>query len=351
MSKDKVIAFGPASVANVGPFYDVMGYCLDHLGDVVIAEKTSKHNNVVLNSKIMGEFAYELESEDVLVIDNCAHIVAQAIWGKLARGHVDFGINLTLHKCMPTQSGLGSSAASCVAAAKAMFQILDLDEKSLDESDVTNWLIAGEKASAGHHYPDNVIPSYRGGFYLINREWLKRIKTGRFWTVVFMKDRAKTKEMRGRVDEHFDLILDETCDVRKKTEKVLEYLRTYASYSGKMISALYEDDMASFGKAMSLTKKNFLDECRGDLIAHYRKEKEYLMKNGALGCTISGSGPSIACIVKSRDDARKLRDTYLKKFGEGCNWLMSEINNSGAETFTNLEEWKEINRKYHNFWG
>lgn len=150
--KDKIMAFGPASVANIGPFYDVMGYCLDYLGDVVTVEKTNDHKSVELIESD-GPYNIDLLNENVPANLNCAY-----------DQELDFGINLSLYKGMPTQSGLGSSAASCVAAAKAVYTLLDL-ESNVSTTEIANKMMKGEGAIANHYYPDNIVPSYWGDVY------------------------------------------------------------------------------------------------------------------------------------------------------------------------------------------
>lgn len=350
MSKDTVIAFGPASVANVGPFYDVMGYCLAHLGDIVIAEKTAKHREVKLKETIVGPYASDLTAEKVKTEKNSVQIVGQCVWERY-RKDVDFGVDLTLHKGMPTQSGLGSSAASCVASAKAMLGILNIEDTELSPHDISNWLIEGEKATAGHHYPDNVVPSYFGGFYAINRQWQQQIETERFYTVIFLdkKEKAATMKMRGVVDEYFNKLFESKKLPASKTETILNYIRTLASHSARMIDALHTKNLKTFADCMSIEEGNFLHECRSNLIPHYKKAKTFLLNNGALGCTISGSGPSIACIVRTRQEAYELKDLYQKVFDPSY-WLISKINDNGAEFVDDIDQWKETNSKYHNFW-
>ncbi|MFI5329561.1 MAG: hypothetical protein ACHQ2F_00790 [Desulfobaccales bacterium] len=347
---DKVIAFGPASVANVGPFYDVMGYCLDHLGDIVIAERTNDHNEATLIT-VEGPFKNDLIKENVATEDNCVQIVAQNIWEEF-KNNLNFGVNLTLVKNMPTRSGLGSSSASCVAAAKAILKIIDFQEEG-NKASISNWIIEGERAAADQSYPDNIVPSYFGGFYILNRQWQQKVKTSPFYTLVFLKNKAATRTMRNVVTEHFMKIIDDNYDPALKVENILNYLRAQSSYAALIINSLNTNDLGTFGSCMSLSRdnSNFLEECRGDLILGFFDQKEFLLSNGALGCAISGSGPAIACVIKDYDSADKLKDLYLREFGNDCYWLISELNSTGAKIIDDLDQWNKDNKEFHNFWG
>ncbi|MDC0191606.1 hypothetical protein OAJ77_10295, partial [Rhodospirillales bacterium] len=127
-------AFAPASVGNFGPFYDVAGFCLKHLGDIVEARPNGSINDVRL-VKITGPYADELDATGISLEENNVQKVANWIWGRYSTNSSQ-GIDLILHKYLPLKSGLGSSSASCVAAAKCMLLALDLDNSLSDEAKV-----------------------------------------------------------------------------------------------------------------------------------------------------------------------------------------------------------------------
>ena len=115
-------AFAPASVGNFGPFYDVAGFCLQHLGDIVEARQNKSSNEARLIS-IQGPYAKELNSTGISLEENNVQQVANWIWRNHATSATP-GLDLILHKYLPLNSGLGSSSASCVATAKCILSAL-----------------------------------------------------------------------------------------------------------------------------------------------------------------------------------------------------------------------------------
>ena len=353
---EKIIAFGPASVANVGPFYDSMGFCLGHLGDFVIAEKNPSHCEVALLEDVQGKYGWQLAKDEVKPETNCALQAAQCLFEKIDK-RKRFGIDLTLIKNMPTKSGLGSSAASCVASVKAVMALMGITPKELGEDLVKDALIWGERTITNHTYPDNVVPSFFGGFHITSELWHQRVRTPDFYSVIFMDGAASTPEQRVKVDNHFKEILESRSNREQNVRNILGYIRTQASYGARTVHALLEGDLATFGKCMSLSASNFLEESRGGGIEKYYAKKRFLMEQGALGCTISGSGPSIVCVVPDEKSALNLRDKFIAcgdfkpKNGDKLQWLISRINTKGSEIVDDLDEWIGRNSSYHNFWS
>ncbi len=347
--KGEVIAFAPASVANVGPFYDVMGYCLNHLGDIVMASKTDKHREPLLH-KVEGKYAQDLVDENVTNETNCVQIVAKSIWENFGQNN-NYGIDLTLYKMMPTQSGLGSSAASCVASAKAMFSIMGLENK-LNYIEIANAIISGEKESSDNYYPDNVVPSYWGGFNIISHSWMQKISVKNFHTLVILQNCKKnTKFQREAVDKYFfELITGDFTD-DYKIEKILNIIRYQARGAGGLIEGLKSGNFEIAGRCISQSKSNFLEEARRDSIPNYDLIKDIALKEGAFGCSISGSGPAIFITTENQHKAKKIRDKIITRIQDSnVRWLISTINNQGAKIIEEYENWQELNRVYHNFW-
>ena len=122
---DKIIVFAPATVGNVGPCYDIMGYALDYVGDFVTLEKVEKKDRDIIWGGIDGPYINDLDEDDYR--NNAAWVVADKIWKDFADlDSLDFSLFLKLHKYLPVGSGIGSSAASSVAAAFAITRILNL---------------------------------------------------------------------------------------------------------------------------------------------------------------------------------------------------------------------------------
>jgi homoserine kinase len=150
-------AFAPATVANLGPGYDVLGLALDPalgLGDTCAVRRTSGERIVIAVEGDGGRLSVD-------PAENCASVAAAAV---LARAGVRTGLEIRLHKGLPLGSGLGSSAASSAAAALATNLALGAPFVRRDLVDCAR---AGEAVAAGTPHPDNVAPSLLGGLLLM----------------------------------------------------------------------------------------------------------------------------------------------------------------------------------------
>ena len=145
-------ASAPATVANVGPCFDVLGLCLESPRDQVTAERTSSGVvEIVAISGDGGKLPREAE-------DNCIGVVARAVLDRY--GEPTDGVRLWLDKGLPLGTGMGSSAASSVAAAMATAAILGAPQ---DRGGLLDACREGEALASGSPHPDNVAPSLLGG--------------------------------------------------------------------------------------------------------------------------------------------------------------------------------------------
>ena len=152
---DRVTAFAPATVSNVGCGFDVLGFALEQLGDHVVAIPRDQPGVEILD--ITGDDGRLPRQSD----RNTASVAAMA----LLRAHpvTSAGVGLIIRKGLPLSSGIGSSGASAVAAVLAVNEAFGL-EASPDL--LLRSAMEGERAAAGAAHPDNVAPSLLGGFVL-----------------------------------------------------------------------------------------------------------------------------------------------------------------------------------------
>ena len=98
---DKIKIFSPATIANVSCGFDVLGLCLESVGDEMVFEKVDKPGLRI--KEITGaDLPLELE-------DNVAGVAGLSLFNRL---NPSFGIEMTIHKKIKAGSGIGSSAAS-----------------------------------------------------------------------------------------------------------------------------------------------------------------------------------------------------------------------------------------------
>ncbi len=151
----RIRVFAPATVANLGPGFDVLGLALSRPGDELEAELTDHPGIEIV--EITGD-------RGLLSRDADKNVVGRAAADVLRRAGANRGVRLWLHKQMPLASGLGSSGASSAAGAVAVNELLG---KPLAERDVVASAMEGERAASGTPHADNVAPSVMGGIVLV----------------------------------------------------------------------------------------------------------------------------------------------------------------------------------------
>ena len=272
----RIRVFAPATIANLGPGFDVLGLALTEPGDLIEAELTSRHGVEIVD--ITGDAG--ALSRDPL--KNVASIAAADV---LRRSGSAGGIRLWLHKQMPLASGLGSSGASSAAGAVAANEILG---RPLSPRDVVLSAMEGECAASGTPHADNVAPSVMGGFVLVRSydpfEVVQLpVPDGLRVAVVHPHCQVSTAEARRLVKERtygLDVIVPNTGSV------------------AALVAALYRGDLPLLGRSID---DRIIEPLRATLIPGFAAVKRAAFDAGALGCSIAGSGPSVFAFAD--DDA------------------------------------------------
>jgi homoserine kinase len=159
-------AFAPATIANVGPGFDVMGLAINEPGDIVEVWVEPPTRGQVQLEQIVGGAVFDAGKPNVVT----------AVSNYLLKGGLTnyssffggFAIKAVLYKNMPIGSGMGSSAASGAATVKAINELARIFSGSIDEFTVREALLHGEKVADGSPHPDNTIPSYYGGAHIFH---------------------------------------------------------------------------------------------------------------------------------------------------------------------------------------
>ena len=150
-----VTAFGPASIGNLAVGFDMLGLSLAGVGDRVVARRTDEPGITVAEVRgLDGELHPYLSTDPE---HNTASIAAKALWNDYGDRH---GVELKVHKGVPLQSGMGSSAASAVAA---VFAVNNLLGTPLPTERLLSYALVGEQYASGGLHADNVAPSLMGG--------------------------------------------------------------------------------------------------------------------------------------------------------------------------------------------
>ena len=274
---DFVTAFAPASIGNVGVGFDMLGLALAGVGDRVAARRTNASGITVAEVRgLDGELHPYLSTEPN---HNTASIAAEAFWED--HGSAD-GVELKVHKGVPLQSGMGSSAASAVAAVVAVNALI---ESPLNTESLLPYALEGEKyASAGLH-ADNVAPSLMGGMILCPRVLLPEMV------------RVPVPEGVSAVLVHPELQVD-TAQARRGLAKgySMEQWLSQQGYLAGFITACATNDIALIGKTL---RDVVIEPQRAAAVPCFAAVKEAAERGGALGVSLSGSGPSIFAFCES----------------------------------------------------
>jgi len=272
----KVTAFAPASIGNVGVGFDMLGLALAGVGDRVSARKTDAPGISVADVRGLDGEPHPYLSTDP--DHNTASIAAQALWNDYGDRH---GVELKVYKGVPLQSGMGSSAASAVAAAVAANQLL---RTPLPTASLLPYALAGEKFASGGLHADNVAPSLMGGMV--------------FCPQVLLPEMVRLPVPNGvsAVLLHPELQVN-TAHARRSLARgySMEQWLEQQAYFGGFVAACASSDIQLISKTL---KDVIIEPQRSAAVPCFEAVKEAAERGGALGVSLSGSGPSIFALCK-----------------------------------------------------
>jgi homoserine kinase len=303
---DQIKIFSPASVANVSCGFDVLGFCLDTIGDIMKVSKTE--NPGVTIGSVTGQ---ELPKDP---LKNVASVAAYSL---LKAHSSNNGFRIDIEKRIKPGSGIGSSAAS---AAGAVFAINELLGKPYSRSELVKFAMAGESLASGAAHADNLAPVLLGGFTLVrSNKTLDVIKLPNpkelVATIIHPKIELKTLHSRA--------ILKTTIPLNKAIEQW--------GNLGALVSALYTEDYELLSRSI---QDKVIEPYRAMLIPKFEETRQAALNAGALGSGISGSGPSIFALSKGIQVAKKVgleMEAIYKDLDLDYQLHLSKINTEGIK--------------------
>ncbi|TAH26087.1 MAG: homoserine kinase [Cytophagales bacterium] len=303
---ESIKVFAPATVANVACGFDVLGFAVDSPGDEVVLKKTNSGKVVI--KEITGD-------EGRLPKNPLSNTVSISIIQFLEKIGIEQGIEITLHKKMPLGSGLGSSAASTVAG---VFAINELMGNPLSRSELLPFAMEGERLACGSAHADNVGPALMGGFVLI-RSYdpldVIKIPTPKelYATIIHPQIEVQTKDAR---------------EILRKQIPIKSAIIQWGNVGG-LVAGLMLNDYGLIGRSL---QDVIVEPIRSILIPGFDQVKQAAMQAGALGGSISGSGPSMFTLSKDRETAERVgraMEVEFKKINIGNEVYVSKINENG----------------------
>ena len=284
---NEVKIFCPATIANLNCGFDVLGLCIDNIGDEMIFRKSPQKGIKI--TKITGaNIPYETNK-------NVAGVAALAIIEGL---DLEYGFEIEIHKKIKAGSGIGSSAAS---AAGAVYGINELLGKPYTKKELVQFAMKGEAIASGSEHADNVAPCLPGGFTLVrgyNPLDIIQIESPSELYAVVLHPQIEIK----------------TSDARAVLEPMIPLKSAITQWGnlGGLIAGLYSKDYELIGRSLNDV---IVEPLRKGLIPNFDDVKNAAINNGALGAGISGAGPSIFALCKgeiiTENVANAMRKSYL----------------------------------------
>ena len=274
MKRLQASAFAPASVGNVGVGFDILGHSITGVGDratVRCIDEPTVRITAIRGSTI--NLPYEAER-------NTAGAALIALRTALSLAH---GFEIELDKGIPLGSGMGGSAASCVAALVAANALLD---EPLTREQLYPFALTGEAVASGGRHGDNVGPMLLGGLVLATKERLVRIPVPSAWHCALVHPQAVLETRRAR-----EALIGTYA------------LPDFVAQSGNLALVL----AGCFTGNAALVREGLQDVLveprRAHLIGGFFEVKTAALANAAMGASISGAGPSVFAWFEDRDTA------------------------------------------------
>ncbi len=305
--KDNLTVFAPATVANLACGFDVMGLAICAPGD----EVTVQFNRLkkIRIRKISGDKG-RLATD---AAKNTASVAIQALNDDL---HIDQGFDVTIKKKMPLGSGLGSSAASAVAGVFAANELLG---RPFSRTELVPFAMMGEKMACGAAHADNVAPSMMGGIVLIRS----------YAPLDLISLPVPKKLVVVVVHPHVEVLTKDARAVIPKKIFLHEGVAQWAN-TAALTAGLFQSDFDLIARSVhdSVAEPN-----RAALIPRFFEVKNAAMMNGAIACSISGSGPSVFAFVEGMSLAKQIALAMRKEFLKGkikSDAFISPVNTKGV---------------------
>lgn len=306
MSKEIKI-FSPATVANVACGFDVLGFCLDTIGDEMVIRKTLERGIKI--TKIEG-YNLPFEAEK-----NVAGVSALAMYKDL---QPDCGFEIEIYKNIKPGSGIGSSSASAAGSVYGMNELLG---RPLDKTKLTYYAMKGEALASQCEHADNLAPAIFGGFTLVKSACPLQIlelptPPDLYATLIHPQIEIKTSESRAILPKEIPL-----------QNAIAQWANV-----GSLVHALHTSDYKLIKESLNDV---VIEPYRKQLIPHFDDVKTAVLEAGALGCAISGSGPSIFTLSKGEVTAKASEEAMRKVYSKTdiqFETYVSKINTEGIKT-------------------
>ena len=303
MNEVRVLA--PATVANVVCGFDVLGFALSEPVDEVVVRRISEQTVRIIHRDDFG-----LPTDPA---KNVAGVAARAV---LERAGADFGLEIEIKKNIKPGSGIGSSAASACGVVVAVNHLLG---GRFSKGEMVGLAMEGEQLASGSRHADNVAPCIYGGFTLVRSIDPAVDVVGLefpeiYASVIHPQIEIRTSEARSILP----------ADVPLKTA-----IKQWANL-GALVAGLARRDYELIARSMD---DGIVEPVRKSLIPKFDEVKSASLTAGALGGGISGSGPSIFMLTRTRSEAKSVAEAMAAVYtttGINFHTYVSQIASKGV---------------------
>ncbi len=282
----EVSIFSPATVANVSCAFDILGFAMENAGDEMVFRKTTQ-KGIRIVMKNFRELPAQPEQ-------NVAGVVALAM---IEKSQPDFGILIEIKKGILPGSGMGSSGASAGGAAFGVNRLLG---EPFTQTELVQFAMLGEALASGVAHADNVAPNLFGGFTLVRSTSpldIIPLHTPPSLSVSVLHPLIEVKTKNAR-------------NILKKSLLLKDAVLQWGNIAG-LVSGLFMEDYGLIARSMH---DGIVEPVRSMLIPLFDELKQAALEAGALGCSISGSGPSVFALsdngAVAKNVTRALKKVY-----------------------------------------
>ena len=301
-------AFSPASVGNVGVGFDILGHVIEGVGDTVNVRRI--HAPEVRIAAIRGATVD-------LPLDAPSNTAGASLIALREALALPFGFEIEIDKGIPLGSGMGGSAASCVAALVAANALLDTP---LSREALYPFALTGEAVASGGRHGDNLGPMLLGGLVLSTADQLVKITVPDAWHSVLVHPEAILETRRARAALQGNYTLSE-----------------FVSQSANLALVLAGCHAGDAGLVRAGLKDVLVEPRRAPLIIGFDAAKQAALDAGAMGASISGAGPSVFGWFESRAQAEAAAPGIQAAFaaaGFDSQAWVSPINSPAAQVLS-----------------
>jgi homoserine kinase len=306
MGREEIKVFGPATVSNVGPGFDLLGFALEAPGDEMIVRRNGTDKLVLIN-----------QTDHKLPLDPEKNVAAVAARSLLIDLGSYEGFDLVFTQKIPPGSGVGSSAASCVAAVMGINELMGTP---FETEALIPYAMEGEKVASGSTHADNIAPALLGGITLI-RSYdpldVKHIPCPEdLWCAV--------------VHPHLTFLTGESRKLIPKTVP-LETALIQCGNLAALVAGLSTADYPLISRSVTDV---FAEPYRSSALPDYDQLKESALEAGSVGTGLSGSGPSIFSLCRGEEMAKlvgQAKKDFFTQRGIESRVYVSRISEAGCK--------------------